>query len=77
MKVNYKELKQKHGETLLLFNNDDYFVCYKEDAKTVANTCDLPLVEFVDEACFCAFRKEYLDSILMQLLAAKFRVVLI
>lgn len=81
--IQFKELKEKHPDALLLFRAGDYYESYMEDAKKVSTILGLPLDKSRDKYGLdgkplesSAFPHHALDSYLPKLIRAKERVAI-
>mgnify|MGYP001217304593 CR=1 FL=1 len=67
----YNEIKAQNADSLLLYQVGDFFECYGEDAKTVAQALDLHLTERTVagsmKADMCGFPKHRLETYLNML----------
>lgn len=70
----FKNLKEKYSDALLLFRCGDFYESYKEDAATVANACGLTLTKYKDGTLLTAFPHFSLDTYLPKLIRAGHRV---
>lgn len=79
----YKELKEKHPDALLLFRAGDFYEAYMEDAKRASKILSVPLEKSKDKQGLdgkplesIAFPHYALDSYLPKLIRAKERVAI-
>lgn len=79
----YKELKEKHPDAMLLFRAGDFYEAYMEDAKKASKILSLPLEKSKDKQGLdgkplesIAFPHYALDSYLPKLIRAKERVAI-
>jgi DNA mismatch repair protein MutS len=74
--MQYKSIKQKYPDALLLFRAGDYYECFSTDAETLYKHLGLTLHSFDDESlrCSVSFPHHSLDNYLRKLVRAGFRV---
>ena len=79
----YRELKEKHPDAMLLFRAGDFYAAYMEDAKKASKILSLPLEKSKDKQGLdgkplesIAFPHYALDSYLPKLIRAKERVAI-
>ena len=71
----FKELKKKHPDAILLFRCGDFYECYGEDSKAVAEVCGLQLTTS-GETTMAGFPHHALDTNLPKLIRAGKRVAI-
>lgn len=71
----FKELKKKHPDAILLFRCGDFYECYGEDSKAVAEVCGLQLTTS-GETAMAGFPHHALDTNLPKLIRAGKRVAI-
>lgn len=71
----FKELKKKHPDAILLFRCGDFYECYGEDSKAVAEVCGLQLTTS-GETAMAGFPHYALDTNLPKLIRAGKRVAI-
>jgi DNA mismatch repair protein MutS len=71
---NYRELKQKHPDAVILFSDGDFYESYEEDAEVTAEI--LGLVVTRREYKICGFPRHALDTYLPKLIRAGKRVAI-
>ena len=76
----FKELKKKHPDAILLFRIGDFYECFAEDAEAVSEILNLTLIKRPDgkkEIYLAGFPHHALDTYLPKLVRAGKRVVLL
>lgn len=71
----FDELKKKHPDAILLFRCGDFYECYEDDAKAVAEVCGLQLTTS-GETTMAGFPHHALDTNLPKLIRAGKRVAI-
>lgn len=73
----YKDLKAKHPDAILLFRTGDFYVTYNDDAETASKVLGISVTKTADKAMRVAcFPYHALDAYLPKLIAAKLRVAI-
>lgn len=75
----YKEIKKKHPECVILFRVGDFYESYCEDARTCCNVLGLTLLTHIGENNSCdlvRFRHYNLDLFLPKLIRAGKRIAI-
>lgn len=73
MEKQYRDLKEKHPDCVLLFRCGDFYECYHEDAEIVAQVLGLTLT-VQDDRKMCGFPHHALDTYLPKIIRAGHRV---
>lgn len=66
----FKKLKEKHPDAILLFRCGDFYECYEEDAKAVAEVLGITLTKGNDGTTMAGFPHHALDQYLPKLIRA-------
>ena len=73
----YKDLKSKHPDALLLFRCGDFYETYEDDAVACSNALGITLTRNTkDGSCFAGFPYHALDTYLPKLIRAGHRVAI-
>ena len=73
----YKDLKAKHPDAILLFRTGDYYFTYEDDADVVSKVLGVTLLKSIKSGLRSAgFKYHELDTYLPKLIAAKLRVAI-
>ncbi len=78
MMKQFKQLKEKNPNAILLFRCGDFYECYREDAKAVSEVCGTTLTfrDFGEHVDFTMFPHHALDTYLPKLIRAGKRVAI-
>ena len=76
MMKQFKQLKEKRPDALLLFRCGDFYECYEDDAKDVAEVLGITLTKGDDGVQMAGFPHHALDSYLPKLIRAGKRVAI-
>lgn len=76
MMKQFKQLKEKRPDALLLFRCGDFYECYEDDAKDVAEVLDITLTKGDDGVQMAGFPHHALDQYLPKLIRAGKRVAI-
>ena len=76
MMKQFRDLKAKHPNALILFRCGDFYECYEDDAKAVTEVCGITLTKGNDGTTMAGFPHHALDSYLPKLIRAGKRVAI-
>ena len=76
MMKQFKQLKEKHPDAMLLFRCGDFYETYKEDAKVAAEVLGITLTKHADGYEMAGFPYHALDTYLPKLIKAGKRVAI-
>ena len=76
MMKQFKQLKEKRPDALLLFRCGDFYECYEDDAKDVAEVLGITLTKSGDGVQMAGFPHHALDQYLPKLIRAGKRVAI-
>lgn len=76
MKKQFRELKAKHPDALLLFRFGDFYETYEGDAETASGVLGIILTKSIDGTSLAGFPSHALDTYLPRLIRAGHRLAI-
>ena len=70
MMKQFRDLKAKHPDAILLFRCGDFYEAYEDDAKAVAEVCGITLTKRADGTAMAGFPHHAIDTYLPKLIRA-------
>ena len=72
----YRDIKKKYPDYLLMFSAGDFYVCFNEDAETASKTLKLPLFERPQKELskITGFNSNMFNSFLINLMKKGYKI---